>query len=547
MELSLGLPKDHRVRALTLSPDGRYIAYTTDLTGISQIAVRSLDRAQSVTVEGTTGAHHPFFSPDGRWLGFFADGKLRKVPVEGGMVRDVCDAPVDSAGGTWSSDNRIVFAPLDGRGLVAVGADGGNPKLLTRVDTGQGELAHGWPHFLPDSGLIFTIARRDKDPRIAVLGPEASTPRLLLPVHGPVQYLSSGHLVYGFIGRLFALAFDTSTLESHGGPIPIADNVAVSPRGFDALGTATFAASRDGVVAYLPSSEEEPTNELVWVQRDGTASALPSSTGVHETPRLSPAGAQVAVVVRNGPFSRDVWVLDVASGRRTKVTNEGSQNHSPVWAPDGRRLAFASNRSGLQSIYVQPVAPTGAVRLLMGGQDTHNPASWSRTQTLAFYEVYGSAGRDIWFYLPDGRARPVVATPANERAPALSSDGQWMAYTSDSSGTDEIYIQSVNGGPPTQISVNGGTEPVWSRDGRELFYRRADQMIAVPIVTTPSLQVGSAARLFTHDFQLDPGDNLPNYDVAPDGRFLMVRRTDPPVEPTIVLNWQRAVSATKQD
>jgi serine/threonine-protein kinase len=387
--------------------------------------------------------------------------------------------------------------------------------------------------------LIFTIGRREKDPRIAILPPGTSVPRQLLPVHGAVQYVSSGHLVYAFIGRLFVLGFDASTLESRGGPIPLSESVAASQRGFDALGKSTFTTSRDGLVAYLPGSDQEPTNELVWVERDGTTSTLMPSTGAHETPRLSPDGTQVAMVIRNGPFSRDIWVQEVLGSRRTKLTAEGSQNHSPVWSPDGREIAFASNRTGLQSIFVQPVAASRAPRLLLGGEDTHNPASWSRNATLAFYEVYGSAGRDIWLHLPDGHTRPLVATPANERAPALSPDGRWMAYTSDGSGTDEIYVQSVDGGTPARVSSAGGTEPLWSRDGRELFYRHADQMFAVPIVTNPSFQPGVAVRLFARDFQLDPGDNLPNYDVAPDGRFLMVRRTDDPVDPRVVLNWQR--------
>jgi serine/threonine-protein kinase len=539
LQLALGLPKDHRVGALALSSNGRVIAYTTDASGFSQIAVRSLEAGNSVLLEGTAGAHHPFFSPDGEWLGFFADGKLRKVPAHGGTVQDICDAPVDSAGGSWNADNRIVFAPLDGRGLVTVDARGGRPEPLTHINTAEGELAHGWPHFLPedDGGLVFTIARREKDPRIAVLPPDTSVPRQLLPAHGAVQYMS-GHLVYAFIGRLYALRFDASTLEARGGPTPLADDVAVSPRGFDALGQSAFATSREGLIAYLPGFEQQPANALVWVQRDGTASTFPSPAGVHETPRVSPDGTHVAMVIRSGPFSREVWVLELLSGRRTKLTADGSQNHSPVWSPDGRELAFASNRTGLQSIFVQSVAAKREPRLLLGGQDTHIPASWSRA-TLAFYEVYGSAGRDIWIHLPDGRARPVVATPANERAPALSPDGRWMAYTSDGSGTDEIYVQSVDGGTPARVSLNGGTEPVWSRDGGELFYRHAEEMFAVPIVTDPVFQPGEPVRLFARDFQMDPGDNLPNYDVAPDGRFLMVRRTDDPVDLRVILNWQR--------
>ncbi len=391
MELVLGLPNDHRVHALTLSPDGRLMAYTTDAGGPSQIALRSLDTTKPVLLEGTTGAHHPFFSPDGRWLGFFADGKLRKIPTEGGTARDVCDAPVDSAGGAWRADHRIVFAPLDGRGLVTVDADGGKPEILTRLDTAQGEIAHGWPHVLPESGgLIFTIARRDKDSRIAVLGPDASAPRLLLPAHGPARYVSSGHLVYSFIGRLFALAFDVSTLESQGGPIPIADDVQASPRGFDALGQAVFDASRGGVVAYLPGSEEAPTNELVWVARDGSAEGLSSPTGVHETPRVSPTGTHVAVVVRNGPFSRDVWVHELSSGRRTKLTNEGSQNHSPVWAPHGRELAWASNR----------YRPAEHLCSAAGCQSRGTaPARRAGHAQSGLVESYGNTGflRSLWF------------------------------------------------------------------------------------------------------------------------------------------------------
>jgi serine/threonine-protein kinase len=538
MLLALGLPTNHRVGDLTVSADGLFVAYTTDTEGLSQIVVRSLDGGESILLEGTAGAHNPFFSPDGRWLGFFADGKLLKVPTRGGPVQDVCDAPVDSAGGSWSAADRIAFAPLDGRGLLTVDARGGMPETLTRINVAEGETAHGWPHFLPqDAGLVFTIARRDKDPRIAVLTANASVPRLLLPAHGPVQYESSGHLVYSFIGRLFALSFDASTLETRGGPVPITSDVAGSPRGFDALGYATFGSSRDGVVVYLPGSQTEPSNELVWVQRDGSAAAVSPSTGAYETPRLSPAGTHVAMVVRNGPFSRDLWIHDLSTDQRTKLTTEGSQNHSPVWSPDGRDLAWASNRTGLQSIFVQPVEGRGHARLLLGGQDTHNPSSWSRNGTLAYYEVYGSAGRDIWLYVPGGSPRPVVATTANERAPALSPDGEWIAYTSDASGTDEVYVQSIAGGPSSRVSMSGGTEPVWSRDGRELFYRHGDQMMAVPIVGNPSVQPGMATRLFTRNFQRDPGDNLPNYDVAPDGRFLMVRRADTPVDLKVILNW----------
>jgi eukaryotic-like serine/threonine-protein kinase len=542
VRLTLGLPKDVRVRALALSPDGAQLAYTAELEGPPQLYLRSLDRFDSVGLEGTTGAHTPFFSPDGRWLAFFADGKLRKVPVQGGNVQDVCDAPTDSAGGTWGVDDQIVFAPLDGRGLVKVPANGGLPQALTKIDVPAGEIAHGWPQLLPSqTGVLFTIARKNRDPRIAVLGPTDTAPRLLLPVNGPVHYASSGHLVYSFSGQLFALQFDLSTLRGRGTFATIAHDVAGSPRGFDALGFSMLTVSLSGVLAYLPGTQDDPPSQLVWVDRDGRASILSDVVARHQTPRLSPDGARVAVVTQDGPFSRDVWIEDVASHRRIKLTAEGSANHSPVWSPDGREVAFASNRSGSQNMFVQKIPPAhDDVRPLSSGDGTYNPTSWRQRRTLAFYAVNAATGRDIWLRLEDGRQQPLIVTPANERSPVLSPDGQWLAYTSDTSGTDQIYVESIADRKTQQVSAGGGAEPMWSQDGQELFYRRADQMIAVPIRTIPSFRVAPATRLFERTFERDPGDNLANFDVAPDGRhFVMLKRSDPPSDIRIILNWGR--------
>ena len=542
VRLTLGLPRDHRVLDLALSPDGTALAYTAELDGPPQLYMRSLDRFDAVPLDGTIGAHTPFFSPDGQRLGFFADGKLRTVTLRGGSVRDLCDAPVDSAGGTWGVDDEIVFAPLDGRGLVRVSANGGAPLVLTKIDAAAGEVAHGWPHRLPGkAGVVFTIARKNRDPRIAVLPADGTTPRLLLPVNGGVQYVSSGHLVYAFSGQLVAIPFDDSKVEVRGPFVTIAPDTAGSARGFGGLGFSSFAVSPAGVVAYLPGTEDDPPARLVWVDRDGKPSPLANVPAGYQTPRLSPDGMQIAVVAREGAFSRDIWIQDVASARRRPLTTEGSQNHSPVWSPDGRELAFASNRSGLQKIYVQRLA-TGHddARPLSRRNGTDNPTSWRPDATLAFYEVNEATGRDIWLRLKDGSERALVATAANERSPVLSPDANWLAYTSDGSGTDEVYVQPIVGGSAVRVSAGGGTEPMWSRDGRELFYRRADQLMAVPVVTTPSFHVAAATRLFERAYERDAGDNLANYDVAPDSRhFLMLQRADPPADVRIILNWHR--------
>jgi len=538
MRFEAGLPTDHRVGELAVSPDGAFLAYTTDTTGPSRIYVRSLDQLDPIALEETAGAHNPFFSPDGQWLGFFADDKLRTIPVRGGRALDVCDAPVDSAGGSWGVDGQIVFAPLDGRGLVKVDRQGGVPQVLTKVDAAAGEIAHGWPHVLPGgAGVVFTIARKGRDPRMAVLSAQDAAPRLLLPINGPAQYVSSGHLVYNFSGQLFTLSFDLSTLDRRGGPVGLTREVAGSPQEFDGLGFSVFGISREGLLAYLPRAPEDPPNELVWVTRDGSSSPLPNTPAPHRTPRLSPDGSRVALAVSSGPFTRDVWIQELATGRRMKLTTEGSENHSPVWSRDGRDVAFASNRSGPQNIYVQPATTRrGEAGRLLDGAGTHNPSSWGEGATLAFYEVSSTTGRDIWLHEGRGNTRPLVATPANERAPAVSPDGHWLAYTSDASGTDQVYVQSIAGGDPVRVSATGGTEPLWARGGHELFYRHADQMMAVPIFTDFSLRVGTATRLFVRGYERDPGGNLPNYDVAADGRFLMLRRSDPPRDLRIIVN-----------
>lgn len=524
------------MRDLTISPDARLLAYAGDVGGETAIYLRPLDVAEPRVLDGTSGGRHPFFSPDGRWIGFFASDALKKVSVDDGTVRDVSAAPDGSAGASWGPDGRIVFAPLGGRGLMVVDADGGEPRGLTDVDVGEGEVAHGWPHVLPGgAGIVFTIASVGREPRIAVLGPDDEAPRVLLPVHGHAQYVSSGHLVYGYLGRLMALSFDLTTLEGGGAPRTIAAALSGSPLGFDTLGAAVFATSPTGVISYLPGTQAPPSNELVWVNRDGSSLRLPDSLGRQRTPRLSPDGSRVAIAVQEGQFGRQIWVADVDDGRRQILTREGGDNHSPVWSPDARELAFASNRLGPQNIFVRSSTPGGTARRLLATGGVHNPGSW-RGSRLAFYEVTGTTGRDIWLRDDDGTTRPVVATPADERAPALSPDGGWLAYTSDESGTDEVYVRALVGGDAIRVSRGGGTEPVWAPAGDELFHRRGDRMMATAIHVSPSLSVGATETLFSRAFDHDPGGNVPNYDVAADGRFLMLRRADVPRGLRVLLN-----------
>jgi serine/threonine-protein kinase len=539
--LAIAIPPEERLDALAISPDSSLIVYAAEEGGRLQLYRRAFDRFGIERIPGTEGAHSPFFSPDSQWVGFFADGMLRKIRANGtSAFENICEAPIDSAGGTWGDDGTIIFAPLHGRGLVKVPATGGAPQPLTQPDRRAGEIAHGWPQALPQGkGVLFTVSRRGRSSRIAVLPPGGGAPQLSLPTTGQARYVSTGYLVFGLLGDLLAVPFDADQLRVRGSPFTLAKELK-SSRGFDELERTWFSASQQGSLVYVPGMSDDPSSVLVWVDREGRATPLSTTPGLYQSPRLSPEGKWLAVAIRFGPMTRDIWVHDIARDTRVRLIMEGGDNQSPVWMPDGRGLTFASNRSGAQKIYTASVGGRAEPQLLLAGGTALNPSSWSRDgRLLAYYDVDPDQGRDIWLLARAGQAAPVLATTANERSPALSPDGRWMAYVSDESGADEVYVRSIEKADTTRrISEAGGTEPVWSRDGGEIFYRQGDRMMVVPVVVRPSLSLGSAQRLFERQYVLDPGGNMPNYDVSPDGqRFVMLQSTDHPSELRVVLNW----------
>ena len=550
VRLSLAIPAERRLDAVAISPDASRVVYAAEEGGRLQLYRRALDRFENERIPNTEGAHNPFFSPDSQWVGFFADGMLRKIPASGDRpFEDVCEAPMDSAGGAWRDDGTIVFAPLHGKGLVQVPATGGTPQPLTQPDPRAGEIAHGWPHMLPDGqGVVFTVSRRGRASRIAILSPGGGISQLSLPATGQVQYVSTGYLVYGLSGDLLAVPFDAKERRVHGAPSTIVKGLR-SFRGFDELERTWFAMSRDGLLVYVPGGEDEPSSELVWVDRDGRPTPLSATSGQYQSPRLSSDGKRLALAIRSGFMSRDIWIHDIASDTRVQLSMEGGDNQSPVWMPDGRRLTFASNQSGSQNIYIRPLDAGAALQLLLGGGLPHNPSSWSRDgRMLAYYTVDPANGRDIWLFDRAGLIRPVLATAANERSPSLSPDGGWMAYVSDESGSDEVYVRATEKADTAhRVSAGGGTEAVWSQDGREIFYRQADRMMVVPVVPGPALSLGLPQRLFERQYVLDPGGNQPDYDVSPDGRrFVMLRSTEHPSEFRVVLNWLTEIQKPAQ-
>ncbi|HAK55862.1 MAG: hypothetical protein QF463_07300 [Vicinamibacterales bacterium] len=535
---------DHQIADVAVAPDGRSLAFVAYGGGRPQLFVRPLELARAVVLPETDGARRPFFSPDGRTIAFFADDELRRVSLDDGTVAVVTNAPSDSAGGTWLDDGTIVFAPLRGQGLVRVDAAGGEPTPLTAPDVRGGEVEHGWPSPLPDgAGLIFAVARRDRDTRMAVWSPDRDGGdwRLLFPMNGRARYVAPGRLAYVLGEELLTVGFDIDALDVTGTPAVALGGIAASVADVSGLGAARFDVSTDGALAYLPAPS--PDNVLVWVDRTGRATPTADQPVAdrHRTPRLSPDGYQAAVVIRAGLLGHELWLDPLAGGDRARLSTAGSDNRSPAWTRDDR-LSFASNREGPQNIYLTtPRMHEGGddgARRLITASIPQNPGAWTGDGRLAYYEV-GPTGRDVLVRAADGSSTPLAATAADERSPAWAPDGAALAYVSDAAGFDQVYVQPY---PPDGrrdvVSPAVGSEPVWSRDGRQLFYRRGNEMLVVDVTTADgTLELGASRRLFERPFDVDLGSHLANYDVAPDGRFLMLQPAEPSRAIRVVLGW----------
>ena len=541
------VPGDRFLSSFAVSADGARLAYSAESQsdGRRRIFIGALSREGGGPRElgGTTGASSPFFSPDGASIAYFARGALWRAPVSGGAPARVAGAPSDSAGGAWTSDGRIVFAPLGNRGLMEVPAAGGTAVAITTLDAREGELEHGWPHPLPDGSIVFTVSQRSRDPHLEILSPDKRRTRLRVPVIGQAQFVDTGHLVYSFLGNLMAVRFDPVERTTAGVPVAIAKGLQTSA-GFGSLGRSGLAVSRTGTLVWLRAGADEATSRLVRVERDGTVSQLPVPPDALQAPRLSPDGRRLAVVVRSGVMTRDVRVLDMARPDHVIYSIQGGDNQSPAWM-DSRRLTFGSNRDGLQKIYVVSVGSKRPPAPLFTADATaaRNPVSWSRPalsgaggppRVLSLYEIEPARGRNVLVYRIGESIAPVAASGANERSGAVSADGRWIAYVSDATGQDEVYASRLDrSGEAMQVTKNGATEPVWAREG--LFCREGDRMIVRPL---EGERLGEPRAVFEGHFERDPGSNVPAYDVDFQGRFFIMLKTAlQPRELRIVRNW----------
>jgi eukaryotic-like serine/threonine-protein kinase len=527
---------DRILSTFAISRDGQWLAHSAEAVTDRKrrIFIRSLRSSTEDDRElpGTVGGTNPFFSPDNTSLGFFARGGLWRVGTDGrSEPQKIVDAPVESAGAAWTDDNRIIFAPLGNQGLVQVSAAAGAaPAPLTAL--GQQELAHGWPHVLSGHALVFTVSQRGRDPHVEVLTPNKERRRLRLPIAGQVQFVGPGYLVYGYLGNIMAVKFDLERFEIRGVPVVVAKDLQTGGE-FGTLGRTGFAVSQSGTLLWLRATPDDAKSRLVIASRDGSYKVLTAPADVYQTPRISPDNRRLAVVVRPGVMTREIRVLDMTRPERILFAVRGGDNQSPAWM-DNRRLTFASNRDGAQKIYVTSAGGRATPLFTAPVAAPRNPAGWSRgARRLALYELDPIRRRDVLVYRVGESIAPVAASNANERSPALSPDGRWIAYVSDASGRDDVYIKQVDGSAePIRLSSSGAAEPVWIREG--LFYRDGDRMM---LATLESGAPGVSRTIFEGHFERDPGANAAAYDIDNRGNFIMLKSAAISRELRVVQNW----------
>ena len=546
---------------LALSPDGMFLAYVATSGGTQQLYLRGLDSLEAKPVPGTEGGFNPFFSPDSQWLGFFAGAKLKKVSVSGGAAVVLADASA-GRGASWNSQGTVIFAPNVVGAIQQVSDAGGVAEPLTRFD--KGEFSHRWPQFLPDGKAILFAGGPGYGNWTAaqVAAQSSSRGRRKLLEGGTIPaYAASGHLIYAQAGTLMAVPFDPQRMELTGKAVPVAEDVVQSPL----TGAAQYSISPSGSLAYVGGGVQVAQRRLVWVSRNGTEQQLTAPPRSYQQPQLSPDGRRLAVNIYEQ--DADVWQYDFNRDALTRFTFAGTANLIPVWTPDGKRIAFSSNREGPFSIFWQLADGGGGSERLNSSEYYQNPQSFSPDgQLLAFIEQSPSTGLDIWVLrlgdpstgsgqalstssgqVPSassgrvGKAEPFLRTPFNETTPRFSPDGRWLAYVSDESGRYEVYVQPYPGpGGKWQLSTDGGTEPAWKRNGRELFYRSGNKMMAVDVTTQPGFSAGKPRMLFAGEYVPAP-NSIVNYDVSADGqRFLMIKESESATAVTqinLVQNW----------
>jgi serine/threonine-protein kinase len=527
-------PRRHSV---AISPDGKSLAYIAG----EKLFVRFLEEDQGAVVAGASDPAEVFFSPDSKWIGFFADGKIQKVAVTGGAPVPVCDATV-ALGASWSGDGDVIVYGQP-TGLFRVPASGGVPELLIARRTDV--LSN--PSLLPGGRVLMfsRIGSADLTQEIAVEDLSTHTRRVLVSGGGDARYLPGGYLVYGHLGTLLAQRMDLETLQLSGTPVQVLSGIWELTGGAVTGGTGSsqFSLSNTGTLAYVPGGLPG-SSKLAWIDFEGHQQPVLPDTGGFAFPRVSPHGTHIAFSDQRAG-NADVFVLEWARGATTRLTTDTAADTAPIWTADGKRIAFNSFRDGSANVYWQSADGSGTAERLTSGSNPQYPFDWtSDGETLLYMEQAPRTAFDIYAVSirGDRKPRPLVATAYDEKRPALSPDGRWLAYQSNEQGTIEVFVRPY---PDTdraryQISAGGGSSPLWSPEGRALFYRQSGKIFRVEVTTGSEVKPGIPKQV---------ADRLPvadttamNYALTPDGkRFVVVVPASAGAQTSeirVVLNWR---------
>lgn len=528
--------KDHEIKRLKQK--------IGDLVMNIDILKEPLDSLTTQPLAGTEEGGYPFWSPDSRFIGFFSGGKLKKIEAAGGPVQTLCDAPM-GRGGAWNADGVIIFAPKTADVLYRVPAAGGAPVPLTTLDVSRKEISHSHPRFLPDGRhfLYFTYSPQRESAGIYVGSLDSKETKLLVYADASAAYAPPGYLLFLRDRALMAQVFDADRPELKGEPFPVAEQV-------DRLGQtrrfAVFSVSETGVLVYR--SESSDNTQLIWFDRGGKQLGTVGPTGVYNTPCLSPDEKRIAFggVEPQGGGS-DIWLMELARATLTRFTFDPAIEVAPIWSPDGSRIVFCSDRDGPMNLYQRAASGAGNEEALLKTDNNKGSTDWSADGRFILYQEQSQkTDFDLWVLPSSGGQKPFpyLQTAFAEQQGRFSPDGKLVAYASNESGTWQVYVQSFPAsGGKWQVSTNGGAQPQWRRDGKELFYLSSDRkLMAVEVKGNgPTFDAGAPKELFELRLQIGGLPGQTNYYVADDDgqRFLVASAPEERLSTTtkVVLNW----------
>jgi serine/threonine protein kinase len=562
--------------AVTMSSDGRFVIFcATDFRSgpiaKSQLYLRKMGNPEVKPIAATEGGSAPFLSPDNRWVGFWAGGKLKKIPIEGGVATTLCDAP-NMLGASWGPDNSIIFANtpeqgfartgqgISGSGLSKVSADGGAFESLTKPAIANEEFSHRLPSCIPNgNAVLFTIMRFDADtrPRLALFRMDTRKYSILFEDASDGRYVSTGHLLFMRQGTLMAVRFDPIRMETLGQPVEVVKDVMQTLGSMNnSTACGQFSVSESGTLVYVNAGFEPDRKEsLVWVDQRGIEQPAAVTQSSFQFQRLSPDGQKIAYIAYGR--ERQVWVYDLIKGTNSRLTSDGRATF-PIWSPDGKRLLFMWHRALSGNLYWQSYDGSSPMERLTNSSYFQLPSSWSVDgKTVVLVEIHPETGSDIYvFDVASKTVKPFLNSPFEETYPDLSPDGHWLAYSSNESKRDEVYVRPFPGSNlKYQISNGGGTQPLWTRNGKQLFYRWNAQVWAVDVNKTDNGLATSKPRLLFEKPGYRASTEVRGWDISADGkRFLMVKMGENKItfvtELILIQNWfeelKRLVPTGKQ-